>query len=53
LGSCFCHLQFLGDMLSCHIARPSRRCRKTSLQASRSVINEGDMGQFRSTESGP
>jgi hypothetical protein len=31
LGSGLCHLQLLGDTLSHHIARPSRRCRETSV----------------------
>jgi hypothetical protein len=53
MGSCFCHLPLLDDAFSCHIARPSRRRRKTSLQASRCVINEGDMGQSKSAKSGP
>jgi hypothetical protein len=34
VGGCLCHLQLLGDALPCHIARPPRRHRETSLQAS-------------------
>jgi hypothetical protein len=51
MGRCFYHLQLLGDALSCHIARPSRQRRKTSLQASWSIINKGNMGQPRAAES--
>jgi hypothetical protein len=53
VGGCFCHLQLLGDTLPCHIAWLSRWRRETSLQASRSIINEGDMGQSRSAEPRP
>jgi hypothetical protein len=44
LGSDICHLQLLGDMFSRHIVWPSRWRRETSLQASRRIINEGNMG---------
>jgi hypothetical protein len=44
LGSGCCHLQLLGDVLSCHIARLSRRRRETSLQASRRIFNKGNVG---------
>jgi hypothetical protein len=44
LGSGLYHLQLLGDTFSRHIARPSRWRKETSLQDSRQIINEGDMG---------
>jgi hypothetical protein len=44
LGSGCCHLQLLGDALSCHIARPSQRRMETSLQASRRIFNKGNVG---------
>jgi hypothetical protein len=53
IGDYFCHLLLLGDALPCHIARLSRRRRETSLQASRSIINGGDLGQSRSAEPRP
>jgi hypothetical protein len=53
VGGCFYHLQLLGDALLCHIVWLSRRGGETSLQASRSIINEGGMGQSKSAEPGP
>jgi hypothetical protein len=47
------HLQFLGDTLACHIARPPWRCRETGLQASRRIFDKRDVGQSRSAEPGP
>jgi hypothetical protein len=44
VGRGLSHLQLLGDTLPCHIARLPRRCGETSLQASRWIIYEGDMG---------
>jgi hypothetical protein len=40
-------LQLLGDVLACHVARPPRWRRQTSLQASRRIVDEGDIGQSR------
>jgi hypothetical protein len=45
--------QLFGDALACHIARPPRRRRQTSLQASRRIIDEGHVGQSRAAEPGP
>jgi hypothetical protein len=45
-------VQLFGDALACHIVRPSRRRRQTSLQASRTIINEGHVGQSRAAEPG-
>jgi hypothetical protein len=53
VGGCLHHLQLLGDALLCHIARLSWKRGETSLQASRSITNEGDMGQSRSAEPRP
>jgi hypothetical protein len=53
LGRSLCHLQLLGDSFARHIARPPQRRRETSLQASRQIFNEGDVGQPRSAEPGP
>jgi hypothetical protein len=39
------HLQLLGNSFARHIARPPRRRRETSLQASRWILDKGDMGQ--------
>jgi hypothetical protein len=50
VGSCLCHLKLLGDAFSCHIAHPSQRRRKTSLQASWPVNNEGDVKQSTTVE---
>jgi hypothetical protein len=47
------HLQFLGDTLACHIARPPCRRRETGLQASRRIFDKRDVGQSRSAEPGP
>jgi hypothetical protein len=46
------HLQFLSDVLACHIARPPQRRRETSLQASRWIFDKGDVGQPRAVEPG-
>jgi hypothetical protein len=46
-------LQLHGDALACHVARPPRRRRQTSLQAGRRIIDEGDVGQSRVAEPGP
>jgi hypothetical protein len=46
-------LQFLGDALACHNARPPWRRRETSLQASRWIIDEGNIGQSRTAEPRP
>jgi hypothetical protein len=40
-------------MFACHIVRPPRRCRETSLQTSRRILDKGDIGQPRSAEPGP
>jgi hypothetical protein len=40
-------------MFARHIARPPRRRRETSLQASRWIVDKGDIGQPRSAEPGP
>jgi hypothetical protein len=53
LGHRFCHLQLLGDTFARHIARPPRWRRETSLQASRWIVDKGDIGQPRSAEPGP
>jgi hypothetical protein len=45
--------QLFSNALACHIARPSRRRRQTSLQASRRIIDEGHVGQSRVAEPGP
>jgi hypothetical protein len=37
--------QHFGEALACHIVRPPRRCRQTSHQASRRIIDEGHIGQ--------
>jgi hypothetical protein len=47
------HLQLLGDSLARHIARPPRRRRETSLQASRRSFDKRNVGQPRSAEPGP
>jgi hypothetical protein len=41
------------DTFACHISRPPRRRRETSLQASRWILDEGHIGQPRTAESGP
>jgi hypothetical protein len=46
-------LQLLGDTFARHIARPPWRRRETSLQASRWIVDKGDIGQSRTAESGP
>jgi hypothetical protein len=53
LGRSLCHLQLLGNMFAHHIARPSWQRRETSLQASRRILTEGNIGQPRSAEPGP
>jgi hypothetical protein len=53
LGRSLCHFQLFGDTFACHIPWPPRRCRETSLQTSRWILNEGDIGQPRSAELGP
>jgi hypothetical protein len=40
-------LQFFGDALACHIARPPRRRRQTSLQTSRRIVDERNIRQSR------
>jgi hypothetical protein len=47
------HLQLLGDTFARHIARLSWRQRETSLQASRWILDKGDVGQPRSTKPRP
>jgi hypothetical protein len=44
--------QLFGDALACHIVRPPRRRRQTSLQASQRIIDEGHVGQSRAAELG-
>jgi hypothetical protein len=46
-------LQLLGDALACHIARPPRRRRQTSLQSSRRIVDERNIGQSRAAEPRP
>jgi hypothetical protein len=53
LGRSLRHLQLLGDTFARHIARLPRRRRETSFQASRWILNEGNIGQPRSAEPGP
>jgi hypothetical protein len=53
LGRRLCHLQHLGNTLARQIARLPRRCRETSLQASRWILDKGGIGQPRSAEPGP
>jgi hypothetical protein len=48
-----CDLQFLGCMFPRHIARPSRRRRNASFEASWLLNDEWDVGQTRAAESGP
>jgi hypothetical protein len=43
-------LQLLGDALACHVARTPRRRRQTSLQTSRRIVDEGNIGQSRAAE---
>jgi hypothetical protein len=45
--------QLFGNALACHVARPPRRRRQTSLQASRWILDEGHVGQSRAAEPGP
>jgi hypothetical protein len=45
--------QLFVDALVCHIARPPRWRRQTSLQASRRIVDEGHVGQSRAAEPGP
>jgi hypothetical protein len=45
-------LWFAVSVLQRHIARPPQRRRETSIQASRWIFNEGDVGQPRSAEAG-
>jgi hypothetical protein len=46
-------LQLLGDTFASHIERPPRRRGETSLQASRWIVDKGDIGQSRTAEPGP
>jgi hypothetical protein len=46
-------LQLFGDTFACHIVQPSRRCRETSLQASRWILDEGHIGQSKTAEPRP
>jgi hypothetical protein len=46
-------LQFLDDTFACHIAWPPRWRRETSLQASRRIIDKGNIGQSRTAKPGP
>jgi hypothetical protein len=46
-------LKLFGDALVCHVARPPRRRRQTSLQARRRIVDEGHIGQSRAAEPGP
>jgi hypothetical protein len=46
-------LQLLSDTFTCHIVWPPRRPRETSLQASRWIVDKGDIEQPRSAEPGP
>jgi hypothetical protein len=46
-------LQLLGDALACHVVRPPRRRKQTSLQTSRRIVDEGDIGQSRPTKPRP
>jgi hypothetical protein len=45
-------LQLLGNTFARHIAQPSRWRRETSLQASRWIVNKGDIGKNRTAEPG-
>jgi hypothetical protein len=42
--------QLLGDALACHVVRPPRRRRQTSLQTSRRILDERNIGQSRAAE---
>jgi hypothetical protein len=53
LGRSLGDLQFLGDALACHISRPPWRRKETSLQASRTIIDERHIGQSRTAKPGP
>jgi hypothetical protein len=46
-------LQLLSDALVCHVARPSRRRRQTSLQTSRRIVDKGDIRQSRPAKPRP
>jgi hypothetical protein len=51
LGCGLSDLELPGHALACHVARPPRRRRQTSLQASRRILDERDVGQSRAVES--
>jgi hypothetical protein len=51
LGGGLRDLELLGHALACHIARLPWRRRQTSLQASRRILDERDIGQSRAAES--
>jgi hypothetical protein len=53
LGCGLSDLELLGHALACHVARPPWRRRQTSLQASRRILEERDVGQSRAAESRP
>jgi hypothetical protein len=37
----------------CHVVRLPRRCKQTSLQTSRRIVDEGDIGQSRPAKPRP
>jgi hypothetical protein len=45
LGCGLSDLELLGHALACHVARPPRRRRQTSLQVSWRILDERDVGQ--------
>jgi hypothetical protein len=47
------NLQLLDHALACHVAQPPRRHRQTSLQTSRRILDERDIGQSRAAEPRP
>jgi hypothetical protein len=53
LGCGLSDLELLGHTLACHVVRPPWRRRQTSLQASRRILDERDIGQSRAAESRP
>jgi hypothetical protein len=53
LGRRLCHIQLLGNTFARHIARLPQRRRETSLQASRWILDKGDIGQPRTVEPRP
>jgi hypothetical protein len=53
LGCGLSDLELLGYALACHVAQPPRRRRQTSLQISRRILDERDIGQSRAAKPRP